>query len=236
MQVNIHPLTQNPTAAWEDLKKTQRVIKITMKPPKNEIPEDKVRVICMSDTHSLQNGMKHDIPDGDIFIHAGDFTRCGGKDEIIEFNQFLETLPHKHKLVIAGNHELSFDSTFTHPMAEATVGGGGRCMHGDVGGSILDEIPTLGNTKESLNEAVKTENVRQYLTNCVYLEDSAVELFGLRFYGTPWQPEFCRWAFNLPRGKECLEKWDLIPQDCDVLITHTPPVGHGDLCKSFFLS
>lgn len=230
MQINIHPLTQNPTAAWEDLKKTQRVIKITMKPPKNDIPQDKVRVVAISDTHSLQSGMRYDIPNGDIFIHAGDFTRCGGKDEILEFNQFLETLPHKHKLVIAGNHELSFDSKFTHPMQDATTAGG-RSKHGDTGGSILDEIPALGNTKESLSEAVNTENMKQYLTNCVYLEDAGVELYGLKFYGTPWQPEFCRWAFNLPRGKACLEKWNLIPQDCDVLITHTPPVGHGDLCE-----
>lgn len=235
MLIDIHPLTGNPTAAWEELKKTQRVIKITMKPPKDEIPRDKVRVVCMSDTHSLQNGMRHDIPHGDIFIHAGDFTRCGGKDEIIEFNQFLESLPHAHKLVIAGNHELSFDATFTHPMQEATSRGG-RCKHGgDAGVSILDEIPTLGNTKESLSEAVMTENVRQYLTNCTYLEDAAVDLYGLKFYGTPWQPEFCRWAFNLPRGKACLDKWNLIPQECDVLITHTPPVGHGDLCKCLFL-
>lgn len=28
---------------------------------------------------------------------------------------FAGLLPHKHKLVIAGNHELSFDHTFTHP-------------------------------------------------------------------------------------------------------------------------
>ena len=32
------------------------------------------------------------------------------------------------------------------------------------------------------------------------------------------------------RGHQCLEKWDLIPDDTDVLITHGPPVGHGDLC------
>uniref|UniRef100_A0A336LFB0 CSON010335 protein n=1 Tax=Culicoides sonorensis TaxID=179676 RepID=A0A336LFB0_CULSO len=233
MIIDIHPLTQNPTAAWEELKKTQRVIKITMKPPKEEIPQDKVRVVCMSDTHSLQSGLRHDIPNGDIFIHAGDFTRCGGKDEIIEFNQFLETLPHKHKLVIAGNHELSFDTTFTHPIQEhgKSKGSGARTKHhGD--SSILDEIPTLGNTKESMSEAVNTENVRQYLTNCTYLEDTGIELYGLKFYGTPWQPEFCRWAFNLPRGKACLEKWNQIPQDTDVLVTHTPPVGHGDLCCS----
>ncbi|CAL4222591.1 unnamed protein product, partial [Meganyctiphanes norvegica] len=46
------------------------------------------------------------------------------------------------------------------------------------------------------------------------------------------QPEFCNWAFNLPRGAQCLEKWEAIPGDTDVLITHTPPVGHGDLCST----
>lgn len=43
---------------------------------------------------------------------------------------------------------------------------------------------------------------------------------------------FCRWAFNLPRGKEILDKWNLIPSDTDILITHTPPVGFGDLTVS----
>lgn len=57
-------------------------------------------------------------------------------------------------------------------------------MH--TGTSLLDEIPTLGNTKESMNEAVQAENVRQYLTNCTYLEDESIEVFGLKIYGTPW--------------------------------------------------
>jgi Icc-related predicted phosphoesterase len=61
------------------------------------------------------------------------------------------------------------------------------------------------------------------------LEDESLELFGIKFYGTPWQPEFHRWAFNLPRGRPILDKWNLIPADTDILITHTPPVGFGDL-------
>ena len=52
------------------------------------------------------------------------------------------------------------------------------------------------------------------------------------FQGTPWQPEFGGWAFNLKRGEECVKKWNLIPEDTDVLITHGPPLGFGDLCST----
>jgi uncharacterized protein YbbK (DUF523 family) len=45
---------------------------------------------------------------------------------------------------------------------------------------------------------------------------------------TPWQPEFCNWAFNLPRGQQLLDKWRRIPDDTDVLVSHTPPFGRGD--------
>jgi 3',5'-cyclic AMP phosphodiesterase CpdA len=33
--------------------------------------------------------MKFAIPDGDIFIHAGDFTKCGLPSEVDEFNEWL---------------------------------------------------------------------------------------------------------------------------------------------------
>ena len=39
------------------------------------------------------------------------------------------------------------------------------------------------------------------LTNCRYLQDEEVVLDGVRFYGAPWQPEFCAWAFNVNRGR-----------------------------------
>lgn len=43
----------------------------------------------MSDTHSLTSKIQFDIPNGDVFIHAGDFTTCGRLDEILEFNDWL---------------------------------------------------------------------------------------------------------------------------------------------------
>lgn len=222
-KVEVHPLTNNPTKAWEEISKSQRVIKIKYKPPKLENKDsNKIRIVAMSDTHALTKHLKFEVPDGDVFIHAGDFSACGKLTEIQEFNDWLGELPHKHKLVICGNHELSFDSSFTHPLTG----------HVSNKHNLLDEIPLLGNKKECLEESVKTVNIRQYLTNCTYLEDSGVELYGLKFWGTPHQPEFCHWAFNLKRGQEILNKWNLIPSDTDILITHTPPVGFNDLCCS----
>ena len=58
-----------------------------------------------------------------------------------------------------------------------------------------------------------------------YLQDSFVEIENLKIYGSPWQPRFFDWAFNLMRGTELAEKWKMIPDDTDVLITHGPPNG-----------
>jgi Icc-related predicted phosphoesterase len=61
-----------------------------------------------------------------------------------------------------------------------------------------------------------------------YLEDRETSIDGLRFWGSPWQPAFGDWAFNLPRGAPLAEKWALIPAGIDVLVTHAPPEGQGD--------
>ena len=142
----------------------------------------KTRIVAISDTHNRHRALT--IPDGDILIHAGDLTDMGELSDVRDFNDWLGTLPHQHKLVIAGNHDFCFE-----------------------------------------NEPHEAEPL---LTNCTYLLDEAVTLRGITFYGSPWQPWFHNWAFNLQRGSEIKAKWDLIPGDVDVLITHGPPVGHLD--------
>lgn len=59
----------------------------------------------------------------------------------------------------------------------------------------------------------------------IYLEDELVEIEGRFFYGSPWQPEFGRWAFNLPRGPELRATWEKIPEQTEILVTHGPPYG-----------
>lgn len=50
----------------------------------------------------------------------------------------------------------------------------------------------------------------------------------IKIWGSPWQPEFHNWAFNLPRGEKIKEKWDMIPLNTDILITHGPAFGKLD--------
>jgi len=66
--------------------------------------------------------------------------------------------------------------------------------------------------------------------NIKYLLDQRTTIEGVKLYGSPWQPEFYDWAFNLPRaGEDLQEKWFWIPKETDILITHGPPQDHLDV-------
>ncbi len=139
-------------------------------------------IVAMADTHNFHAGLV--VPDGDVLIHAGDMSRIGSLVELTEARDFLAVLPHRYKIIIAGNHDFAFER--------------------------------------------KPDAARSLFENFIYLQDEAYTLEGIRFYGSPWTPEFYHWAFNLPEGAPLAEKWALIPDDTDVLITHGPPYGIGD--------
>lgn len=58
-----------------------------------------------------------------------------------------------------------------------------------------------------------------------YLCDTGIQFEGYKIWGSPWTPTFYDWHFMKDRGEEIKKKWDLIPQDTDILITHGPPFG-----------
>lgn len=62
------------------------------------------------------------------------------------------------------------------------------------------------------------------LLGIAYLEDSSIEINGVKFYGTPWCTQFYDWAF-MKSESELIKHWKAIPTDTDVLLTHTPPLG-----------
>ena len=77
-----------------------------------------IRVVCISDTHTL----KYDgIPDGDLLICAGDLTNAGTVAEIQQALNWLASLPHKYKVIIAGNHD-----TYLDPRSRMTLSAADR--------------------------------------------------------------------------------------------------------------
>lgn len=76
-----------------------------------------VRIVHISDTHMQHDTFQPLIPKGDILIHSGDFTSISFRrhfdkhdldNSIAHIDSFFEKLPFKHKVFVAGNHEISF--------------------------------------------------------------------------------------------------------------------------------
>ena len=66
-------------------------------------------IVCISDTRELHREL--DVPDGDILIHAGDFTMFSKSAAAIDdFNEWLGELPHRWKVLVPGNHEFFLES------------------------------------------------------------------------------------------------------------------------------
>ena len=70
-----------------------------------------MRIVCISDTHSLHKIMDdiNPLPQGDILIHAGDCTNVGKPHEVKEFVEwFMNIKGFDSKIFIAGNHDWAF--------------------------------------------------------------------------------------------------------------------------------
>ncbi|VDN55378.1 unnamed protein product [Dracunculus medinensis] len=210
-----HQYTEDPTVAWEMLKVKRPVKLVRQMRLDSPIKNDHVRFVCIACLHgSLLNPMT--IPPGDVLVIAGDITNYGFPDEIKAFNENMAKLRYPFKVAIAGNHDCTFD--------EAYLKSSGK----DIGEKELA-------LKKKLVAALaqsKITNPKSLLTEVIYLQDSLIEIFGIRIYGTPWQPRYDNLAFNISRGQQILDKWNQIPAGIDVLITHTPPLGHGDMLPS----
>ena len=154
-----------------------------------------MRLVIISDTHCTQP----EVPDGDVLIHCGDHTYHGNVLESEHSLTWLNSLPHRHKIIIAGNHEMGWEkdlrSNYYRPPHKFHY----KPKH-------LNRFPDL-----------------------IYLHHTGIEIDGIKFWGSPYQPYFMNWAFQFQRGPQAEELWSHIPEDTDVLITHGPPYGLGDI-------
>ena len=172
-----------------------------------------MRITLISDTHAKHNqvvtttsmrkpNQPLDLPGGDLLIHAGDFMTTGySKYEAEDFFKWYDAIDnYDNKVFIAGNHD-----------------------------RVMQDDPEWA---QGILTGYKTID---------YLQDEDFAIYGdgpngdmpeenVRVYGSPWQPWFYDWAFNLPRnGDKLKSKWDAIPTNTDILVTHGPVWGKLDV-------
>ncbi|KAF2274111.1 Metallo-dependent phosphatase [Westerdykella ornata] len=177
--------------------------------------EPRLRIVCISDTH---NGISEDVPSGDILVHAGDMTNVGSISEIQRQVDWLASLPHKEIVVISGNHD-----TYLDPRTRPSLSEDQR-----KGSVDWKRVHYLQHRRLSLAVSVGpsgTESERSRL-----LSSAAPRSRRVCVYGAPQIPAcgpMSVHAFQYERGTDA---WtETVPNDTDILVTHTPPKYHRDL-------
>ncbi|KAL0564879.1 hypothetical protein V5O48_017158 [Marasmius crinis-equi] len=176
------------------------------------VPPNYTRFVCISDTHSHT----FPVPPGDVLLHGGDLTNTGTVSNFEKTMEWLYEMPHKVKVIIAGNHDLTlhegwYDTAWSR-------------WHSREGKQNIEPI----------KEMLKGSKAQK--AGVIYLEDEETTFQAKEggktwsVYGSPWSPWFYDWAFNYLRedGEKMVSK---IPK-ADILLTHGPPHGILDATNS----
>jgi Icc-related predicted phosphoesterase len=159
-----------------------------------------MRITLISDTHTKHNEVTLDLPGGDLLIHAGDIMNSGrNPGDIQSFCEWFNGLDQYDHKVFIAGNHDRMFEDF--PEKSMEIVNSYKWID-----YLQDDWITVGDG-DPHDADVKTAKI----------------------YGSPWQPEFHHWAFNLPRqGEELAAKWAAIPADTDILVTHGPAQGHLD--------
>jgi Icc-related predicted phosphoesterase len=147
------------------------------------------KVLCISDLH----GYLPEISECDLLLIAGDICPVYNHKVAFQkswlnhdFRNWLQKVPAKKIVGIAGNHDYVFEKS----------------------------------------------NLSDLALPWTYLNKQSTEYEGIKIWGSPYQLWFLDWAFNAPEenGEKYLAKiYDKIPVGTDIIISHGPPYGFGDL-------
>jgi len=179
----------------------------------------KMRITHISDTHNKHNQLNGKLPGGDILIHSGDITSIGRKDEVERFIKWFNGIDnYTHKIFIAGNHDLTFDREILYR---------DKAAYFDVHTNWTDEVA------EGKPDWLQNLLDIELNPNVFYLENNFIEVDQIKIWGSPVSPSFgYGWAFNKDRGHDIAQVWNGIPDDTDMVITHSPIYGYCDRAQN----
>src|SRR5260370_12302474 len=141
---------------------------------------------------------------GDLLIVAGDLTAKDDERGWLDFENWIYEQKYKEKIIIAGNHDNFLQTIDEHRMWK-----------------YWEKIPNVTYLCDSGTEIL-----------CYpYLDPPNLDNIGvpykrktIKVWGSPWTKTFegmnpkCK-AFTCDTEEELAEKWKLIPEDTDILIT-----------------
>lgn len=133
----------------------------------------------------------------DLLFISGDLTYRGDIDKLKRCADQCEDLVKygyvKDIVVTPGNHDKTFHKA-----------------------KMINDKPSNWETPERARECFNNKPGIHLLIH------QAIELHGIKIFGSPWTPEFCNWAYNY-YWYEAKVIWDKIPQNTQILMTHGPP-------------
>ena len=189
----------------------------------------KTRILIISDTHSRkpfdastsQHAFRSPLPEADVLLHAGDLTNSGKEHEYQTQIEMLIAHSAELKVVVPGNHDITLDEPYyashqwQHLKSENLA--------------AIREMWT-GSEARKAGIVLMEEGIRSFeLKN------------GAKFtlYASPYQPEFCTWAFGYPRSEDRFNPSSTVQSllgrgaanpipsypEIDIMLTHGPPFG-----------
>lgn len=159
---------------------------------------------CISDPH----GNYPELEGGDLLIVAGDLTARDTLTEHSFMAEWLHKQDYKKKVLVAGNHDnllQKYKDFYSKTSIDYLCDSGTKFCY----------YPPL--EKDAADGTV-------------------IERRDFKIWGSPWTKAFpgmnpdCK-AFTCDQENDLKAKWAMIPDDTDILITHSPPYGICDEVK-----
>lgn len=177
-------------------------VKLTSQAVDHQLPN--MKVVAFSDSMGVN---PVNLPDGDVLVCAGNFSRFGDYKEITRWYDWFTQQPHHHKILVYGNHEISTD-IFSFKRREPWL------VWSCPDEELLTPPPGRG---------------------VHLLHATGVTIEGVTFWGHPGIPParegiparqnnfYC--AHQFESHDESVVTWAKCPRHVDVLVTHVPPHG-----------
>jgi len=143
---------------------------------------------------------------------------------ISDLHGFIPKLPEGDLLIVAG------DLTARHSQEEFD-----DFLERYLYKQFYKKTVFIGGNHDSFFE----KNPQGYIGSVEYLENSGTSFKGIKIWGSPWSLSFkgihpeCR-AFTKMTEDELNDHWRLIPDDTEILVTHTPPYGILDMVEDIY--